>query len=71
MKGPPTNFVVNASRSGLGITSAPGKKTGHFLPSGKGINGYLDRPTEVAATVVRLKQALEAEAATASRAWRP
>jgi hypothetical protein len=48
-----TNFVANASRSSLGITPAQWPKSGSFLGVGKGIDGYLDRPTEEAATVVR------------------
>ena len=60
-----TNFVASAGRSSLGIIPAHWPKSGSFLGVGKGIDGYLDRPTGQRSCA--FSKPLGAEAATASR----
>ena len=48
-----TNFVVKAGRSSLSIFPGHWPESESSLGVGTGINGYLDRLTEEAASVVR------------------
>ena len=48
-----TNFVVKAGRSSLNIFPGHWPESESSLGVGTGINGYLDRLTEEAASVVR------------------